>query len=157
MPLVTPEQVRAQVRGEPADDTMLALYSSAAERSVQQFLNRKVYENADALVAGQAAASALAASSWTVYQDALSAASTAPDYVARTAAERQAKATYEMAQAEVMEAQRGMVIEDDIRIAILLLVGHMFRNREAASVDPIKYIDAGMAHFLWPYRVGIGV
>lgn len=49
MDLVTIEQVRAHCRAEAEDDALLTVYADAAEQMAQDFLNRKVYADADAL------------------------------------------------------------------------------------------------------------
>jgi hypothetical protein len=47
--LITIEQARAHCRADSEDDMLLTLYGEAAEDAAQNFLNRKVFENADAM------------------------------------------------------------------------------------------------------------
>lgn len=49
MPLVTDAQVRNHLRIDQGED--VSVYAIAAETFAQQFLNRKVYEDADAMAA----------------------------------------------------------------------------------------------------------
>lgn len=49
MELVTIDQVRAHCRAEPEDDTLLTLYAEAAEAQAQDFINRRVFKDIEAL------------------------------------------------------------------------------------------------------------
>jgi hypothetical protein len=49
--LITIEQARAHCRAESDDDAMLELYGSASEAAAQQFLNRRVFPDADSMAA----------------------------------------------------------------------------------------------------------
>lgn len=49
MRLVTIEQLRMQCRTDEFDDAALRLYAAAAEQHVQDFLNRNVYPDAEAM------------------------------------------------------------------------------------------------------------
>ena len=110
--LVTIEQARSHVHAFPHDDAMLDLYIGAAEQAAQDFLNRRVYPDPDALAAA------------------------------------------------VLEGTSGcdpMVVNDAIKAAILLLVGHLFRNREEVTGESLTQLPMGVHSLLWPHRVGLGV
>ncbi len=51
-----------------------------------------------------------------------------------------------------------VVLNDEIRAGILLILGHLFRNREAAA-GPMTQpeLPVGAYSLLQPYRVGMGV
>ena len=51
MELVTLEQVRAHCRAEDADVSLLEVYAGAAELQAQDFLNRRVYPDAETMAA----------------------------------------------------------------------------------------------------------
>lgn len=110
--LVTIEQARHQVGATPYHDDQLTLYIGAAVEHAQEFLNRRVYPDADTLAAA------------------------------------------------VLDGSAGddpMVVNDAVRAAILLLVGHLFRNREAVVAESVTELPMGVHTLLWPYRVGLGV
>jgi len=113
MHLVTLEQARAQVAAMPHHDAQLELYVGAAEQAAEDFLNRKVYPDADALAAA------------------------------------------------VLDGSAGddpMVVNDAIRAAVLLIVGHLFNNREEVVTGTIATkMPMGAHALLWPHRVGLGV
>lgn len=112
MRLVTMDQARAHVHAFPHDDSQLELYVGAAEQAAQDFLNRRVYADADALAEA------------------------------------------------VLDGSAGcdpMVVNDAIKAAILLLTGHLFRNREAVTGESVNELPLGVHALLWPHRVGLGV
>ena len=51
MDLVDITQVRAHCRAEPEDDVLLTTYADAAEQMAQDFLNRRVFADVDAMAA----------------------------------------------------------------------------------------------------------
>lgn len=113
MDLVTIEQLRAHCRAESEDDALLTVYGEAAEQAAADFLNRRVYADADALAAA------------------------------------------------VLDGSAGddpIVVNDAIRAAVLLLAGHLYRNREDVITGTIATkMPMGAHTLLWPHRVGIGV
>lgn len=114
MALVSPAEARAHLRAEPdypADQ--FTLYLGAAEELAQQFLNRRVYPDAQAMAAA------------------------------------------------VLDGSAGadpMVVNDLIKAAILLIMGHLQVNREDTIIGTIgNDLPQGSRTLLWPFRVGLGV
>lgn len=50
-----------------------------------------------------------------------------------------------------------MVVNNGIKVAVLLILGHLHANRENASPTKLEAIPMGAHSFLWPYRKGLGV
>lgn len=53
-----------------------------------------------------------------------------------------------------------MVVNDAIKAGILLILGHLWRNRETVVVTPSAVaveIPMSAHNLLWPYRRGLGV
>ncbi|EFA4879816.1 phage gp6-like head-tail connector protein [Escherichia coli] len=97
------EKLRAQCRidaDDVTDDELLTLYFRAACRKAENFINRKLYEEA-------------------VPED-------DPD---------------------------GLLIADDILLALMLLVGHWYENRENSSDVSKTTIPFGFSVLLEPYRL----
>lgn len=122
-----------------------------------QFLGRKVYATQDELDDAQAQAALDVSVVEAEYEAAQSLAYDLESLDARDAALRVARATYERKKNEIVEIERGIVVEDDIKIGVLLILGHLFRTREAASPERVQMVELGAYQFLWPYRVGLGV
>ena len=113
MQLVEIGEVRAHCNVAGAwDDVILTTYADAAEQYVQDFLNRRVFPDVDAMAAA------------------------------------------------VLDGSAGcdpMVTNAAIRAAVLLMAGHLFRNREAVTAEAAKELPLGVTQLLWPHRVGLGV
>lgn len=98
----TIEKLRAQCRIDADDETedeLLLLYFASARRRAENFINRKLYEDA--------------------------VPDTDPD---------------------------GLVIADDILLALMLLVGHWYENREEATDAAKASIPFGFTSLIEPYR-----
>lgn len=50
-----------------------------------------------------------------------------------------------------------MVVNQAIVAAVLLIAGHLYRNREAVSSEAATELPMGAHALLWPHRVGLGV
>ncbi|MDQ2139582.1 head-tail connector protein [Alcaligenaceae bacterium B3P038] len=73
---------------------------------------------------------------------------------------RRVYATAEMLAAAVLANIAGsdpMVVNDSIRAAILLILGHLHANREAVTSHQTYELPMGSRSLLWPFRVGLGV
>jgi len=156
MPLITPEEAREQVHGNPVDDTQLALFSRAAERAAMQFLNRNVYETSEELAQARIDAAPRAAAAHDAWLAAYG-ATYDTDWLRRQTL-RQARLDYVREKDAAREMSDGIVINEDIKVAMLLLVGHFFLNREAVTTNltPTE-LPLGVRSLLMPYRVGWGV
>lgn len=121
---MTQDQVQQHCRADSSDDPLLALYLSAAADAAQQFLNRRIYDDDDAL------ATAIEA---------------LPEVPVNPLAED--------------EIRFGIVANDSIRAAVLLMAGHLYRTREAVQGTSDAHIEVplGVHSLLWPYRRGIGI
>jgi len=51
----------------------------------------------------------------------------------------------------------GVVINDAIKAAILLNLGHLYVNREGVDTVQKQELPLGIASLLQPYRIGIGI
>lgn len=62
--------------------------------------------------------------------------------------------------AAVLDGKAGddpIVANQAIIAAILLLTGHLYRNREAVTSENAVQLPLGAQSLLWPHRVGLGV
>lgn len=52
-----------------------------------------------------------------------------------------------------------MVVNDSVKAAIMLLVGHLYNNRESTVEAKIEMMELpmGVSYLLTPYRVGMGI
>jgi uncharacterized protein YwlG (UPF0340 family) len=141
-----------------ADDALITLYINAAEQSAAEHLNRRLYVDQAALTAAVAAVPAVLAVASATYAAAVAAALLMVDLVEQDAATVDAEQSYTAAQTVARETRAGMVINDVIKAAILLMLGDMYASREdtviGVSVSPLP---TGARALMRPYRAGMGV
>jgi hypothetical protein len=157
--LVTLDQARQHCRADAADDAVLTLYGGAASDAAVQFLNRQVFENQTALDAAIAGVPAALDAADAAYEAAILAAAEL-EGSARCAAEAAAVRARDAARTAAEETMRGIVSNDSIRAAVLLILGHLYRNREEVMTDQgaaAVQLPMGAHALLWPYRIGLGV
>lgn len=128
----------------------------AAESSAAQFLNRRIFVNPDALASAIAAVPATLVAAGTAYKDAMAAAASIEDGVARCAAEKHALRVYREAQTAAEETYAGIVINAQIEAAILLMLGHLFENRQEVQQGGVQQLPVGASQLLYPFRIGLG-
>ena len=113
MPIITVPMAREHLRDPDDDDHHIQMLIGAAEESVMQYLNRRVYGSADEL---------------------------------------------EAAVADGTAGEQPMVANDLIRAACLLIVGHLYANRENVVVGTsATQLPMGAHELVTPYRVGWGI
>ncbi|WP_287740055.1 head-tail connector protein [Diaphorobacter sp.] len=158
MSLLTLDEARAHLRVGPTYPAeQIEPYLRGAEAIAVKFLNRNIYESATALqsaLAGVPAALEAAADAKAVGLAAADAA-TDPDvaeWLRCTAYEQ-----YRQALSDAGYVQRGIVINENIKTALRLLLSHLDENREsvARGVSVVE-VPLGAEFFLLPDRVGWG-
>lgn len=154
--LVTDAQVRTHLRIDADED--VSVYVSAAERAVQQFMNRSVYADQASLDDARAQAPVALSTAMLAYDTAVAAANAIENGTERDMALFAAKSDYEMALSASRQAHLGMVVNDDIRASILLITGHLYANRENVVVGAsVAELPMGSLYLLQPYRCQMGV
>lgn len=113
MPILTVAMARDHLRDPDDDDPHIQMLINAAEESVAEYLNRRVYGSADEL---------------------------------------------EAAVADGTAGEHPMVANDLIRAACLLIVGHLYANRENVVVGTsATQLPMGAHELVTPYRIGWGI
>lgn len=138
-------------------DEQVGPYLAAAELLALKFLNRNVYPDDAALATAVAAVPAALIAAGTAYNDALTAADAVNDPVARDAARIYAGDVYREAQTSARQTRAGIVMNELIKSGILLILGHLFENREDVAVGvTVAQMPIGSKHLLTPFRVDMG-
>lgn len=159
MGLVTLDEARTHCRADAADDAYLTEIVEAASLHAEAFLNRRVFVDSAALQAAVGAVPAELEAAAVAYEAAVVAAE------AMESESRDAHLAYaESALLEARERARatyaGVVVNQAIRAAVLLIVGHLYRNREdvvTGSGAAAAKLPMGAEALLWPWRVGLGI
>ena len=156
--IVSDIQARQHLRinaGE--DDGNLELYVAAAEKYAQAYLDRNVYADDASLTAAIAAIPATLGSAQTAYDAAVAAAALLGGGIVQDAAYAQACAAYEFAQDDARRTMCGIVTDELMAAATLLILGHLYTNRSsvvaAVGISAAIEIPVGSKALLAPYRV----
>jgi len=130
----------------------------AAEQAAVSYLNRNVYGDQNALDAAQAAAPAAFSAARQAHQDAIAAATLLPDSSERSMAILAANTKFDAASLMNIHTYRGMVITSAIKSAILLILGHLYENREDVVIGlTVASLPSGAKALLQPHRIGVGL
>lgn len=141
--------------GYPAEQVQP--YLDAAEAAAQAFLNRRVYADAQALQTARAALPAALAAAASARDADLTAAQAIDDTAASEMLRLAALSRWADALQSAEEVARGIVIDADIKVGILLLFAHLFEIRVAVVTGTIATeIPLSAQHFLLPHRIGWG-
>lgn len=129
MDFITIDRARAHCKADSADDAMLTIYGNAAEKACANLVNRAVFVDQEALETAQTTAYADMSAANAAYATAVDDANalTGSD---KTSAMQKANADLFKAQATYLGIVNGMVVTEDFIAAVLLVLGHLYRNRE---------------------------
>lgn len=156
MPLVDLATAKRELRvTHDAEDADITRKLAAAEEQALSFLGRNVYADQAALDAARTAAPATLSMASTTFDAAMAAAYALTNTGESDAAVRYAKDTYNAAFEEWVRTMRGMVVNDSVRTAILLITASLWEHR--GDEDAIEGIPPAARAFLWPFRIGLGV
>lgn len=155
MSLVTLESAKLHLRVDSADeDALIGVYITAAEQMAMALLDRGVYADGTALGVAKAAAPGELDTAIAAYESAIAAAGALADETAIAAAIQTAGNGLLRAKVAYRQAMDGMVVNEAIKAAVLLIVGHLFANREdvVAGVS-VSQLPNGAEWLLQPYKV----
>ena len=157
MSFVQLAEARLHLRVDGTDeDALIGLYINAAEQSAVSLLDRGVYADGTALGVAKAAAPAELAAATATYTAAIAAAQALTDATEQAAATQAAGYAYLRAQVAYRQTMDGMVVNDVIKSAVLLMVGSLYAFRENDFAGQISQIPTGADMLLQPYKI-IGV
>lgn len=155
MSFVTLPEAKMHLRVDGTDeDALIGVYIAAAEQSAVSLLDRGVYADGTALGVAKAAAPAELTAATTTYTSAIAAARSLEDATEQAAATQAADYAYLRAQVAYRQAMDGMVVNDAIKSAVLLIVGHLYAHREdVLSGVSVAKLPNGAEWLLAPYKV----
>lgn len=160
MTIISDAQARAHLRiGTGDDDANLATYTSAAEIAAQNYMNRNVYDDSAALAAAIAMVPTAMTAAETAYDNANDAADEMDSGPAQDSAYFAATLALNQAQFAAQRTLFGIVVDDVIRAGTLLILGHLWENRQdVLSGDRGIAIEIPQAsqYILGPYRANMG-
>lgn len=153
--LTTLENAKLHLRVDGTDeDALIGVYIAAAEQSAVSLLDRGVYADGTALGAARAAALGELVAATVTYTEAIAAAQALADTTEQAAATQAAEYAYLRAQVAYRQAMDGIVVNDTIKSAVLLIVGHLYAHREDVVVGAsVAALPNGADYLLAPYKV----
>lgn len=155
MSFVTTSEAKLHLRVDSADeDALIGVYITAAEQMAIALLDRGVYADGTALGVAKAAAPGELDTAIAAYESAIAAAEALADETAIAAAIQTAGNGLLRAKVAHRQAMDGMVVNEAIKAAVLLIVGHLYANREDAVVGvSVAQLPNGAEWLLAPYKV----
>lgn len=157
--LLTFEEARAHLRVDDCYPTeQIAPYLHAAARFAEEYLNRRLYESEAKRAEAVGAVPQALATARASFEAATQNAATLADGFEREAAAEHAAWVYAESKKAALEIRYGMVIDDLVKAAMLLILGHLHENREEVVTGTIATaLPSGARTLLFPYRVRLGV
>ena len=155
MSLVTLESAKLHLRVDSADeDALIGVYITAAEQMAVALLDRGVYADGTALGVAKAAAPGELDTAIAAYESAIAAAEALADETAKAASIQTAGNGLLRAKVAHRQAMDGMVVNEAIKAAVLLIVGSLYAQREDVVVGvPVAQLPNGAEWLLAPYKV----
>lgn len=137
MAFLTLTQAKAHLRIDGTDgDTDLTLKIAAAERAAIEYLQCNVYADAPALAAAIAAVPATLAAAKVTYDAAYLVAIAMTDTDLSLIEQAQAMSVYMRAVYDATRTRQGVVINELIQSAMLLILGYLHESREDGTEIP---------------------
>ena len=155
MSLVTLESAKLHLRVDSSDeDALIAVYITAAEQMAIALLDRGVYADGTALGVAKAAAPGELDTAIAACESAIAAADALADEAAKAASIQTAGNGLLRAKVAHRHAMDGMVVNEAIKAAVLLIVGSLYAQREDVVVGvSVAKLPNGAEWLLAPYKV----
>lgn len=155
MIFVTTSEAKLHLRVDSADeDALIGVYITAAEQMAIALLDRGVYADDTALGVAKAAAPGELDTAIAAYESAIAAAEALADETAKAASIQTAGNGLLRAKVAHRHAMDGMVVNEAIKAAVLLTVGHLYANREDVVIGAsVAALPNGADYLLQPYKV----
>ncbi len=155
MIFVTTSEAKLHLRVDSADeDALIGVYITAAEQMAIALLDRGVYADGPALGVAKAAAPGELDTAIAAYESAIAAAEALADETAKAASIQTAGNGLLRAKVAHRQAMDGMVVNEAIKAAVLLIVGSLYAQREDVVVGvSVAQLPNGAEWLLAPYKV----
>ena len=155
MSFVTLAEAELHLRVDGTDEgALIGLYINAAEHAAIKAMDRGVYADNTALQTAMTAAHAALTAATVAKEAAVAAAEAKTDSTEKAAALKAAENAYMRALVAYRQVFDGIVVNDQIRAAVLLTVGHLYANREDAVVGAsVSALPNGADYLLQPFKV----
>lgn len=136
------------------EDALIGLYINAAEQAAVKAMDRGVYADGTALQTAMTAAPAALTAATVAKEAAVAAAEAMTDSTEKVAALQVAETAYMRALVAYRQSFDGIVVNDQIKAAVLLTVGSLYAQREDVVVGAsVAALPNGADYLLQPFKV----
>lgn len=136
------------------EDALIGIYINAAEQAAIKAMDRGVYADGTALQTARTDAPAALTAATAEKDAAVVKAEAMTDANEKAAALQVAETAYMRALVAYRQVFDGIVVNDQIKAAVLLTVGHLYAHREDAVVGAsVSALPNGADHLLQPFKV----
>lgn len=161
MGVISAEVASDHLKADGDDQRMIDVYLNAAEESAMQFLNRRFYATEQDLLVARAAVPEKRRIARAEFEEAIATAEEISNLEDRASAIADAQRVLRTKLDDCAMVSGGMVINEAVESACLLILGHLYTNREdsVTGVNAASVIELprGSRSLLWPYRIHLGV
>lgn len=155
MSFVALPEAKLHLRVDGTDeDALIGLYINAAEQAAIKAMDRGVYADGTALQTARTAAPAALTAATAAKESAVAAAEAMTDADEKAAALQVAATAYLRDLVAYRQVFDGIVVNDQIKAAVLLTVGHLYAHREdVVAGASVSALPNGADYLLQPYKV----
>lgn len=155
MSFVSLAEARIHLRVDGTDeDALIVLYINAAEQAAVKAMDRGVYADGTDLQTAMTAAPAALTAATVAKEAAVAAAEAITDSTEKVAALQVAETAYMRALVAYRQAFDGILVNDQIKAAVLLTVGSLYAQREDVVVGAsVAALPNGADYLLQPFKV----
>jgi len=158
MPVIDIEKAKTHLRVDDDAGDDVAIKLASAIDIAEQYLNRKVYESAQSLKDAKITIPTLVNEAMQQYGESIANAEGIFDHSFRKSAIDAAQSNKNDALRMVRMIELGIAINPSLEIGILMLLGHLYANREDVVTGiSVAELPKSSESFLAPYRKDLGV
>lgn len=161
MSVISIDTAIEHLRAEDDDRVFVQALLEAAEGAACNFMQRRLYADGSALATAREAAVKLRTQARVSYATAVSNAQLLEDAAELESAVADAEYDLKQALAVSGEMARGIILNETIQAACLLILGHLYTNREdvvaGAGTLTALALPQGSKFLMAPYRTNLGV
>lgn len=158
MSLIDIDRAMRHVLAEPEDQDLVQDKLDSAEGAAMRYLNRRVFIDQAAMALAKAAIPQMMQSAREANSAAIAAADLVENYRDRCILHEHARQALADAWEDIDAVAYGVLLNSEIVSACLLMVGHLFANREDVVVGALATeLPLASKHLLTPYRARMGV
>ena len=138
---------------DSVEDTLLQTWLNASERAASQWMGRYLYADSGALTTAKSSVQTDLTAATASYESAITAAEALTNEVEQEIAIRAAMDAYSAAQAKARMTHFGVVVDENIKSAVLVTLGALYVSRDEDASQAEVDLPKTARFLLQPYKV----